>query len=60
MGAAGDAAQAYTARVAAARAQGQVVEVDVLNRPDDALREYARVRGATEIWWRDARAENLK
>jgi ATP phosphoribosyltransferase regulatory subunit len=53
-------AQAYTARVAAARAQGQVVEVDVLNRPEEALREYARVRGAKEIWWRDAPAENLK
>jgi len=52
-------AQAYDARVAEARAKGQVVEVDVLNRDDDALREYARVRGAKEVWMRDGREEKL-
>jgi len=52
-------AQAYDARVATARACGQVVEVDVMNRADDALRVYARVRGAREIWWRDGRVEKL-
>ena len=52
-------AQEYGARVEAARAQGRVVEIDILNRTDDALREYARIRGAREIWWRDGRAETL-
>ena len=45
-------AQAYDARVEEARTRGQIVEVDVSNRDDAALREYARVRGAREIWWR--------
>ncbi len=52
-------AQAYDARVAEARARGQVVEVDVLNRDDDALREYARARGARRLWLRGGRAEVL-
>lgn len=52
-------AQEYSARVEDARAQGQIVEIDVLSRDDAALREYARVRGAREIWWRDTRVEKL-
>jgi ATP phosphoribosyltransferase regulatory subunit len=52
-------AQTYSARVDAARVEGRVVEIDILDRADDALREYARVRGAREIWWRDGRAETL-
>jgi ATP phosphoribosyltransferase regulatory subunit len=52
-------AQEYGAPVAAARANGRIVEVDVLNRADAALREYARIRGAREIWWRDGRVEAL-
>jgi len=52
-------AQAYTVHVEEARVRGQVVEVDVMNRADDALRAYARVRGAREIWWRDGRVEKL-
>lgn len=52
-------AQVYDARVAEARAIGQVVEVDVLNRDEAALREYARVRGAKQVWWRDGRVEKL-
>ena len=52
-------AQAYDARVEEARARGQIVEVDVSNRDDAALREYARVRGAREIWWRDEGKEKL-
>lgn len=50
-------AQAYDARVAEARARGQIVELDILNRDETALREYARIRGAREIWWRDGRIE---
>ena len=53
-------AQEYGARVEAARAQGRVVEIDILDRADDALREYARIRGAREIWWRDGRSEVLR
>ncbi len=53
-------AQAYDARIESARAGGRVVEVDVLNRNDDALREYAQVRGARELWWRDGRIEVLE
>ncbi len=52
-------AQTYNARVEAARAEGRVVEIDILNRADHALREYARIRGTREIWWRDGRAEKL-
>lgn len=52
-------AQEYDVQVAAARANGQVVEVDVLNRGDNALREYAKIRGAREIWWRGGREEKL-
>ena len=51
--------QTYSARVEAARVEGRVVEIDILNRPDDKLREYARIRGAREIWWRDGRVETL-
>ncbi len=50
-------AQAYDARVAEARALGQVVEVDILNRDENALREYARVRRAHVLWLRDGRVE---
>ena len=49
-----------TALIQAARAGGQSVEVDVLERSDEGLREYARVRGAREIWFADGRAEVLK
>ncbi len=52
-------AQRYDARVAEARGQGQVVEVDVLNRDENALREYARVRHARRIWLDDDREEVL-
>ena len=52
-------AQTYDARVEAARAEGKIVEVDVSNRDDAALREYARVRGACEIWWRDEGKEKI-
>jgi ATP phosphoribosyltransferase regulatory subunit len=47
-------------RIDAARARGQIVEMDVLNRDATALRGYARVRGAREIWWCDGRREVLK
>ena len=53
-------AQEYDARVGDARTRGQIVEVDILDRDEDALREYARLRGAREIWWRDERAEILQ
>ena len=53
-------AQTYSARIEAARAGGRVVEIDILDRADDALREYARIRGAREIWWRDGRSEVLR
>jgi ATP phosphoribosyltransferase regulatory subunit len=52
-------AQTYDARVAEARARGQVIEVDIVNRDENALRAYARVRGAREIWWRDGHVEKL-
>lgn len=52
-------AQAYDARVQAARAAGRIVEVDVLSRDEAALRAYARVRGAREIWWRAGKRESL-
>jgi len=45
------------ARVEQARANGQIVEADILNRDEESLREYARVRGAREIWFRDGRVE---
>jgi ATP phosphoribosyltransferase regulatory subunit len=47
------------ARIEQARANGQVVEADILNRDDESLREYARVRGAREIWFRDGRKESV-
>ncbi|MBI5651357.1 MAG: ATP phosphoribosyltransferase regulatory subunit, partial [Chloroflexi bacterium] len=53
-------AQTYGARVADARARGQIVEVDILNRAENDLREYARVRGAREIWLRDGRVEGVR
>lgn len=46
-------------RVQAARAEGRIVDVDILNRDEEALREYARVRGAREIWFADGRIEVL-
>ncbi|MBM3130949.1 MAG: ATP phosphoribosyltransferase regulatory subunit [Chloroflexi bacterium] len=52
-------AQTHSARIEDARARGRIVEVDVLNRAEDALRAYARVRGAREIWWRDGAIENV-
>ena len=52
-------AQCYNIGVEQARRQGQVVEVDILNRTDDSLREYACLRGTREIWWRDGRTETL-
>ena len=52
-------AQTYSAQVEAARVQGHVIEVDILNRGEAALREYAHIRGAREIWWRDGRVEKL-
>jgi ATP phosphoribosyltransferase regulatory subunit len=52
-------AQIYNEQVESARARGQIVELDTLNRDAEALREYARVRGAREIWWRDGTREVL-
>jgi ATP phosphoribosyltransferase regulatory subunit len=52
-------AQVYDARVQDARGQGQIVEVDILSRTEDALRAYARLRGTREIWWRNGRTEAL-
>jgi ATP phosphoribosyltransferase regulatory subunit len=52
-------AQEYGAQVQAARERGQVVEVDILNRDEMALRGYARIRGAREIWFRNGREEKL-
>lgn len=52
-------AQDYDAAVDEARAHGRVVEVDVLNRGEKALREFAQLRGANEIWWRGGRIETL-
>lgn len=49
----------HFARIQAARAGGKIVEIDVLNRADDVLRKYARVRGAKEIWFCDGRIESL-
>jgi ATP phosphoribosyltransferase regulatory subunit len=42
-----------------ARASGRIVELDVLDRGEAALREFARVRGAREIWFCDGRVEVL-
>lgn len=50
----------HFARIQAARAEGKIVEIDVLNRVDGALREYAQVRGAKEIWFCDGRTESLR
>lgn len=47
-------------RVQAARTQGQVVEVDILDRSPDELRAYARVRGARELWLGDGQVEVLE
>jgi ATP phosphoribosyltransferase regulatory subunit len=47
------------ARVQAERARGGVVEVDILSRSDDELRQYAQIRGAREIWYSDGRREIL-
>jgi histidyl-tRNA synthetase len=48
------------APIEAARASGQIVEVDVSNRSDGELLEYARVRGAREIWFGDGRRERVR
>lgn len=53
-------AQECASWVEQARAEGGIVEVDILNRDDDALREYARIRGAGEIWFRDGRKETRR
>ncbi len=42
-----------------ARASGRIVEVDILNRGESDLRDYGRLRGAREIWYRDGRVEVL-
>lgn len=42
-----------------ARASGRIVETDVLDRGEAELREFARVRGAREIWFCDGRVEVL-
>lgn len=47
------------AQIEQARANGQIVEADILNRGEESLREYARVRGAREIWFRDGRIERI-
>jgi ATP phosphoribosyltransferase regulatory subunit len=52
-------AQEYTPQVDEARMRGQVVELDILNRDETGLREYAKIRGAREIWWRDGRVEKI-
>lgn len=52
-------AQEQSEQVESARARGQIVEVDVLNRSDDAFRDYGRTRGAREIWFRDGRMEKM-
>jgi ATP phosphoribosyltransferase regulatory subunit len=52
-------AEDYSDQVAASRAGGQIVEVDVLKRSRDKLREYARARGAREVWFRDGGVEKL-
>lgn len=40
-----------------ARAEGRIVETDVLQRDPQQLREYARIRGAREIWFRGGNKE---
>ncbi len=52
-------AQVLDRQVEQARANGQVVEIDVLHRDAESLRKYARIRGAREIWWRDGKKETL-
>ncbi|MBI4788696.1 MAG: ATP phosphoribosyltransferase regulatory subunit [Chloroflexi bacterium] len=47
-------------RVQAARERGQIVEVDVLDRTEEELRAYARVRDAGEIWLSNGRTEVWK
>lgn len=46
-------------RIEQARAEGRIVESDVLYREERELREYAQVRGAREIWFGDGRVEVL-
>ncbi len=46
-------------RVQAARVQGKVVEMDILDRTPEELRSYARVRGARELWLADGEVEVL-
>lgn len=52
-------AQVYNRQVEQARTDGRVIEIDVLHRDAESLREYARIRGAGEIWWRDGKKEIL-
>ncbi|MBI5033396.1 MAG: ATP phosphoribosyltransferase regulatory subunit [Chloroflexi bacterium] len=52
-------AQEYGTKVELARAEGRIIETDILNRNENDLREYARIRGAGEIWWRDGQKELL-
>ncbi len=47
------------AKVERARASGRIVELDILDRAPAELREYARLRGAREIWYRDGQVEEL-
>jgi ATP phosphoribosyltransferase regulatory subunit len=47
-------------RVESARERGLVVEMDILNRTEKELVEYARVRGAREVWFSDNRTEVLR
>ncbi len=47
-------------RVRKARVQGRVIEMDILERSEDELRAYARVRGAHEIWFCDGRMEVVR
>ncbi len=46
-------------RIERARADGRIVELDILNRGEADLREFARLRGAREIWFSDGRVEVL-
>ncbi len=46
-------------KLESARAGGRIVEVDILNRGESELRDYSRLRGAREIWYRDGRVEVL-
>ncbi len=47
-------------RIESARERGLIVEVDISNRSEKELVEYARVRGAREVWLGDSRTELLR